>query len=193
MTKRTDWPAPIAVSTPEPGDFACVPISGAVGVGITIGQWLDGDRFQFYDHTEIYIGNSDADGPYGYTVSAYPNRRGKLPLPCPPSQLPGSLWSSGLIALTPEQRLGIVSWALAHDDVGYSFLDYAALVLHGLHIPAPGLRNYVKSTNHLICSQLVDTAYNVNGVHLFNDGRWEGYVKPGDLAQLLQGLLPKAA
>lgn len=174
------------MAQPRPGDFVCVPISGPVGVAITIGQWLDGDRFQFYDHTEIYVGQADDAGPYGYTVATYPNGHGKVALPCPPAQLPGSLWSSGLIDLTGTQRVGIVDYALANQNVGYSFLDYGALVLHALRIPVPGLRAYIDSTHRMICSQYVDAAYRLNGVHLFEDGRWEGYVKPGDLAKLLQ-------
>jgi hypothetical protein len=183
------WPAPVVVAQPRPGDFVCVPISGPVGVGVTIGQWLDGDRFQFYDHTEVYVGRANADGPFGYTVSTYPNGQGKRALPCQPKDLPGSLWSAGLIGLTGTQRTGIVEWALAHQDTGYGFLDYGALILHGLHVPAPGLRAYIASTHRLICSQYVDAAYRINGVNLFEDGRWEGYVKPGDLAQLLQSRL----
>lgn len=158
-------------------------------MGITIGQYLDGDRFQFYDHTEIYVGRADAAGPFGYTVSTYPNGQGKKALPCQPAALPGSLWSSGLIDLTGTQRTGITGWALAHQDVGYSFIDYGALVLHAMHLNAGWLRGYIDSTRHMICSQYTDAAYAANGVHLFDDGRWPGYVKPGDLARLLQALL----
>lgn len=177
------------MAQPRPGDFVCVPISGFLGVGVTVGQWLDGDRFQFYDHTEIYVGKADADGPFGYTVSAYPDGKGKKPLPCQAAMLPGSLWSAGLIDLTGTQRLDIVEWALAHQDVEYAFLDYGALILHAVHLNAGWLRSYIDSTKHMICSQYVDAAYAASGVHLFDDGRWPGYVKPGDLAKLLQTLL----
>lgn len=187
--KREDWPDPIAVAVPQPGDFVCVPISGPVGLGITIGQWLDGDRFQFYDHTEIYIGQADEAGPNGYTVSMYPGGHGKRALPCPPVHLPGSLWSSGLIPLTSAQREGIVAWALAHQNVSYSFLDYGALILHAMHIPFPGLREYINSTHHMICSWFVTADFLANGVQLFDKQRWEGYVKPGDLAKLLESKL----
>jgi hypothetical protein len=168
-----------------------VPVSGPVGLGITVGQWLGGDRFQFYDHAEVYIGKADAAGPYGYTVSTYPAGNGKRALPCPAWELPGSLWSSGLIDLTGAQRTGIVSWAAAHQDTGYSFADYGALVLHAAHLNFPGLREFIKSTGHMICSQYVDAACRLNGVQLFDDRRWEGYVKPGDLAGLLQARLLK--
>jgi hypothetical protein len=189
VTNREDWPAPIVLADPQPGDFVCVPVSGPVGIGITIGQWLDGDRFQFYDHTAIYVGQPDEAGPYGYTVSTYPNGKCRRALPVAAAQLPGSLWSSGLITPGGGQRAGIVAWALAHQDVHYSFLDYGALVTHALHIPAPGLRGYINSTAHMICSQYVTAGFQANGVHLFPAGRWDGYVKPGDLAKLLQQLI----
>lgn len=181
------WSPPVVLAQPRPGDFCCVPVCGPVGLGITVGQWLDGDRFQFYDHAEIYVGRADKAGPFGYTVSAYPDRRGKRALPCQPARLPGSLWSSGLIDLTGSQRVGITEWALAHDDTGYAFADYGALVLHRLRIPAPGLREFIAASGHRICGQFTDAAYAANGVPLFPDGRWEGYVTPGDLAMLLQG------
>jgi hypothetical protein len=183
------WRPPVYVAVPRPGDFACVPVSGPVGVAITIGQYLDGDRFQFYDHTEVYVGQPDADGPHGYTVSTYPAGPGRRALPCAATELPGSLWSSGLIPLTPAQRSGICAWALAHQDTRYSFADYGALFLHMLHVPAPGLEHFIRSTGHQICSQFVDAGYAANGVHLFSDDRWPGYVKPGDLSRLLQDLI----
>jgi hypothetical protein len=164
-----------------------VPVSGAVGFGIQAGQWLDGDKFQPYDHAEIFIGGAGRDGAaYGWTVSAYPGGAGLRALPCPPVQLPGSFWSSGLVRLTPGQRQGICAWAQARADVRYSFADYGALVLHRLRIPAPGLRAYIADSSHMICSQFVDSAYSACGVHLFTDGRWPGYVTPGDLAGILQ-------
>jgi hypothetical protein len=190
-TSPADWPAPVAVAQPRPGDFTCIPVSWPVGLGITVGQWLDGDRFNFYDHAEIYVGRADTACPYGYTVSTYPDGPGKRPLPCDPAKLPGSLWSSGLIDLTGTQRVDIVEWALAHQDTGYSFADYGALVLHRLGMKDPGLRRYIAATRKMICSQYVDAAYRLNDVNLFSDGRWEGYVTPGDLSGLLQGLLAK--
>jgi hypothetical protein len=178
------------LQAPEPGDFCCVPVHGGVGWAIEFLQWLDGSRFQPYDHTEIYIGQPDESAPYGYTVSTYPRGHGKVALPCPASALPGALWSSGIISLTPAQRAGVVAWAVEHEGTGYSWLDYAALVAHRLRIPVPGLRGFIASTGHMICSQETDADYAANGVQLFTDKRWPGYVTPGDLADLLQSLTP---
>jgi hypothetical protein len=162
-----------------------VPVCGPVGFGISVGQFLDGDRWSDYRHAEVYVGKADAAGPFGYTVSAYPDGKGKRALPCPAAQLPGSIWSSGLIDLTGTQRTGIVAWAMEHQDVSYSFADYGALALHRLGMNDPGLQRYIKSTRKMICGYYTDRAYSVNEVHLF-DGRWEGFVTPGDLADLLR-------
>ncbi len=197
MTKHRVLPVSVVLAPPAPGDFCCVPVSGGVGLGIEIGQWLDGDKFQPYDHAEIFVGQADTAGPYGYTVSAYPDngkngRTGRRPLPCPPAELPGSLWSSGLIALTDAERQAIIAWAMDHQRMGYSFLDYAALAAHAAHLDLPWLQSYIGSTRRMICSQFVDADYAAAGVHLFDDGRWPGYCKPADLAQLLQELMSQA-
>jgi hypothetical protein len=181
------------MAEPRPGDFTCVPVSGAVGLGISVMQVLDGDAWSEYRHTEVYTGEPDAAGRYGYTVSTYPGGHGRRALPCPAAELPGSLWSSGLVSLTSGQRAGITAWALANQDTGYSVLDYGALVLHRLGIQDVGLRRYIASTRHQICSQFTDCAYLENDVHLFDDGRWQGYVTPGDLAGLLKRLIAAAA
>ncbi len=40
--------------------------------------------------------------------------------------------------------------------------------------------------DRLICSQLVDEAYRLADIHLFNDGRLPQLVSPGDLLVLIQ-------
>lgn len=191
-----------AVAEVLPGDFCCVPISGFAGLGIEAGQWLLAlahgwprariRAMRPYDHAEIYTGQADASAPYGYTVSAYPGndrpgRSGRRALPCPPAELPGALWSSGLIPLTQAQRDGIVSWALGHDRVPYSFLGYLAIAAHALRLPVPGLRRLIARRARLLCSQFTDAAYADSGVHLFS-GVWPGYVDPLQLADYLLAL-----
>lgn len=160
----------------QPGDFAVIPVSGAVGKLISIGEWLNGDGFTDYDHAEIYVGNNQ-------TIGAYPGGAHLVQLP---QEWPGWLWSSGHITLTDGERAGIVSQAMALQGVPYSELDYFALFAHRMHIPAPLLKEYVASSKHLICSQLVDYCYMQSGVHLFNDNRWPGYVTPADLAHSIE-------
>jgi hypothetical protein len=161
---------------PEPGDFEVVPMGGYGGKLIRVGQFLNGSGFENYEHARLYIGDGKCvqAEPGGANIVDYdPNDRG--------------MWSTGAIKLTNDQRAVIttsgIEYARAH--VGYSETDYFALAARRLHLPIPGLRDYVESSGHMICSQLVDKCYQNAKVQLFKDGRWNGYVTPGDLAELL--------
>lgn len=173
-----------------PGDFCCVPVSGIVGKLISVGEWLNGDGFSKYDHAEIYVGNQVPDmspSKYGYTFGAYPGGATYTPLSCPPEKLPNALWSSGRIELTDAQRSKIVSTCHDLEGTPYSAADYFALAEHRFHLPIPLLKNYVASSKHQICSQIVDYIYMKAGKNLFSDNRWPGYVTPADLAHVLEG------
>ena len=96
-------------------------------------------------------------------------------------------WSTGIILLNGQQRAKITFSALQYVGTPYSAADYFAMAAKRLHLGPliPGLRNYVQTSKHMICSQLVDRCYLDGGVQLFDDGRWDGYVTPADLANLL--------
>lgn len=163
-----------------------MPSRGAEGIAISAGELFYNGKWGRHDHAEVYIGGADDNARWGYTVSAYPNRQGMRPLPGPPSEIPGAVWSTGRIELTFEQRAGIVQYCRENFRIGYGWADYAALTVHRLGIPAPGLEAYIASTKTQICSQFVDSAYLLGGgVHLFSDGRWPGYVTPESLAELI--------
>lgn len=162
-----------------PGDFAVIPVAGPVGTLISFGEWLNGSAFGDYDHAEIFVGLADAASPLGYTMGAYPGGARLKPVPADQS---GWLWSSGRIDISDAERQAVVRTALACRGIGYSAADYFALAAHRLHIPAPGLQDYIADSGHMICSQLVDYCYTCAGVRLFHDGRWAGYVTPADLA-----------
>jgi hypothetical protein len=182
MTAKT-----ICVAPPQPGDFLCVPIHGSVGHLIEFAQFLAGQKFKPYEHVELYIGQPDDSAPWGYTVSAYPNRRGKQPLKRPPEAVPGALWSSGLVPLTWRQRRDIVAWAVAREHIGYSAADYFALAAARLklNLILPVLRRFIAAKGHLICSQFVTLAYlDGGGVNLLG-GVWDGLDDPMQIAQML--------
>lgn len=160
---------------PRIGDFAVIPISGPVGKLISIGEFLNGSGFGDYDHAEIYVGNNQ-------TLGAYPGGATLVDLPADQS---GWLWSTGHVRLSDVERQLVYNNAMACKGIGYSSLDYFALALHRFHIPAPDLKNYIQSSKHMICSQLVDFCYMQAGVHLFTDNRWPGYVTPADLAHVV--------
>lgn len=165
------------MNAPLPGDFGLTSISGDVGRLIRVGQWLNGDGYANFEHAFIYMGG-------GLIMEAEPGGARIRPL----SEYPAYTvkWSAGHFSLTPAQRNVIVTRARKFDGTPYSVLDYFALALHRLHIPAPGLRSYIRTSKHVICSQLVDICYQAAGVQLFTD-RWPGDVTPGDLSCLLDG------
>lgn len=173
------------MSTPLPGDFALTRISGFTGRAIAAGQWLIGDGSPV-QHAMIYVGG-------GYVVQAMPGGAEMIRLEDANEPV---IWSTDIGASTPAQRRvwgmspdkrrAVVREALALVDTPYSFVDYASIGLAAWHIRPAWVRNFVASTSHMICSQLVDEAYKRAGVQLFDDGRLPGDVTPGDLWHLLQ-------
>lgn len=183
----------------QPGDFACVPVNGQAGALIRLGELLNGHGFSQYQHAEIYVGTAGQllqfqqrmklelpmPAPFGYTMSAYPGGARLKSLPCRPGDLHGSLWSSGAISLAASERTAVVEAALSLRGVPYSALDYFALALHHFGISDPALQRKIESSKSLICSQLVDKAFQLAFIQLFTDHRWNGYVTPADLAGLI--------
>jgi hypothetical protein len=166
------------VDTPLPGDFGITRLSGFPGIGIRFGQFLNGDGWADYEHAFIV-------GTQGRIYQAAPGgvNVGHLA----DYATAGCLFSTW--DLSDEQRVGIVAAADSKLGTPYSALDYAALLAHRLHIPAPGLRGYIGSTGHMICSQYADWCYSQNKLQMFDDGRWFGYVTPGSLRRVLTGPL----
>jgi hypothetical protein len=161
--------------TPQPGDIGLTSITGAVGWLIKFGQWLNGDGFGAYQHAFVVL-------PGGRLIEAMPG--GAIVDYLDKYNDRGVLYVSPA-DLTPAQRKAICDSALRYRDVPYSFVDYLALALHRFHIPWPGLRHYIESSGHLICSQLADRAYSDAGQRIFTDERWDGFVTPMGLANEL--------
>lgn len=165
----------IRSTAPRPGDIGLTSIQGPVGALIRAGQFLNGDGFASYEHAFVVLPGSRLIEamPGGARIRALAEYDQRTVLYVSPA------------GLTYAQRVLIAETAAAYEGVGYSFLDYTALAAHRFHLPLPGLRRYVASTRHLICSQLADQAYADAGVQLFRDGRWPGYITPGALFELL--------
>jgi hypothetical protein len=164
---------------PQPGDIGLTQIHGGVGLGIRIGQWLNGDGFADYEHAFVVVGEVDGyDGPQ--LIEAEPGGARQMPL---------VTYDADRVAYLhcPESdRDAVAAAALELIGTPYSFLDYGSLALHRLHIPAPLLRRYIRSSGHEICSQLADLAACRGGWHLYTDGRWPQDVTPGDLRLLVR-------
>ena len=165
----------------QPGDFAAVKVHGDVGKLIRLGEILNGDGFRDYEHAIWYVG-----GKQDLILEAEAGGAVLRPFHVDPSDC---LWSSDNPALTlsADQRDQVLAVAQRYKGTPYSAADYFALAAHRLHIPAPHLKAFVAETGHMICSQLVDTCRLAIGSHLFDDGRWPGYVTPLALADLICG------
>jgi hypothetical protein len=159
----------------RPGDWFCVGPGGAASELIRIGEWLNGDGFHDYEHAAVVTGVHPLT-----IVEAKPSGAAEVPYRYEGRNI---IWSTGTVE--PPDREAVVAAARHYIGTPYSFLDYLALALHRLHIPAPGLRSDIASTGRMICSQLVDRCELHGGLHLFTDGRWPGYVTPAALADLL--------
>lgn len=159
------------VTDPLPGDIGCTTIKGDVGRLIRLGQWALGDGYANVEHCFVFVGDgqiveAEPGGARLADVNEY-DARTVVWVRCP-----------------DERRLAVANAARSLIGTPYSAADYFALALHRFHIPAPGLRRYIESSGHLICSALADRAAEMGGWILFGDGRWSGYVDPADVAKL---------
>lgn len=158
---------------PKLGDFGVVRTGGALARVIRVGtdSWMN--------HAFVYVGNGQVieAQPGGARLNSaefYDHARFHI------------AWSTDLIPLTDMQRSNIAAWALKQKGVGYNWSDIAALSLHCIGLGTPKwAEKRIEDDNRLICSQLVDKAYRLSGVKLFDDGRLSGAVTPGDLWNLL--------
>jgi hypothetical protein len=165
---------------PKPGDIGITRISGWGGLGIRAAQWLDGCGFADFEHA------------YVVTEAATTWRRVMIVEAMPGGAVQVFNWhrpeETVYLRCPDEFRESVVdaavSFAIKHTP--YSELDYLAQAAHRLHIPAPHLKAYIESSGSMICSQLADRAASLGGWHLFDDGRWDGYVPPCNLYQLYQ-------
>jgi hypothetical protein len=179
---------------PEPGDFFVTDTGGLGGLTIGVMESAVTDDWKpaptKWRHAGVYLGN-------GLVLQAEPG--GATIGPRRPN--PADVWSTGVRPLTGPQRALVPSLAREYLGIGYSWLDYLALAAHHGHIPdLPAwpedghmvtLQAFISASGHQICSQMVDSFRLRLGDHLFTDGRWEGYVMPWDLGNLITGGRPE--
>jgi hypothetical protein len=178
----------VTQSLPAPGEFAVVRTGGRYSKAILAAQWANDagkpgaplwpPRMPRFDHAVICT----AVQPDGTIIIVEAGPGGAKEQLWHYEHRPHR-WSTGIVATSP----GAAAEAQRLIGTGYSYADYAAIAAHRLGIRNRELRAYIAATGHLICSQLVDLAEHRAGCHLFDDGRWEGYCTPSDLARLLEG------
>jgi uncharacterized protein YycO len=152
--------------SPRVGDF---------GVARTRGlfAWLicRGTRSKV-DHAFIYDGEQIIEAQPGGAIQS------------PADRYPKAIWSS--FDLTDSERASIAHWATQQIGVPYGWPDIVALAFACYGIRFRWVDRRIERMDRLICSQLVDKAYDLAGVHLFADGRLPGQVTPGDLLAVIR-------
>lgn len=183
--------AKVTADLRQPGDFCVCEVHGPVGKGIGFAEGLCGGGFTRWQHAKVYVGD-------GKILQAEPGGSQIIGQPL----IAGELWSTGIIDLPAQVRLNAVSIRDHWTGIPYSELDYLALAqLHFKWIPnhsvwperdkaghlhLVSLRQFVASSGHMLCSQLVDAYLLACGWHLYTDGRQPGDVMPSDLGHLIE-------
>jgi cell wall-associated NlpC family hydrolase len=163
------------MTEPKPGDFGLTKIKGLAGAFVNFGQWFVGD-FAPVQHALVYVGN-------GLVVQAMPSGAELIRLE---DASPVVKWSTGLVELNEVERWKIALKATELAGTPYSFLDYVSIALKRLGVPSRLIRDRVRDSGHLICSQLVVEAYRRAGIELFGPDTFPGDYTPGDLWKLLK-------
>lgn len=145
-------------------------ISGEVGRLIRFGQWLNGEGFAVWEHAFVYL-------PDNQILEAEPGGAVIRTM-----HYDNVYWCENIYELLQPTLVTELNQVAADlKGTPYSFLDYASLSAHRLHIPVPGLRHYIQTSKHEICSQLSDDFYWRLGTQIFTDNRWPGDVTPASL------------
>jgi hypothetical protein len=152
--------------TPIPGDFGVQRSNNLAGRVIRVAT-----RSHF-NHAFVVIedGMVVEAQPGGAVIAALGDRTGVV-------------YSTGSVDLHDSDRTIICRAAKALVGTPYGWLDIASIGLLQYGVRLKPVRDRVLRRDELICSQLVDTAYAIAGVHLFQDGRLPLDVTPGDLAK----------
>lgn len=184
----------------EPGAFGLSIINGKVGKWVGWGQDIVERQSCIYTHAFLIIDNDEV-------VEAEPGRRGAIISPLSKYHRPDvlicdypvskavvdyhlELLSAGnspqkcekLVAEYEEGlREHIADFGRSLRGTKYGYLDYLSLGLERFNLKVPWVEDRVRRQDRLICSQLVDFAYQMAGIHLFDDGRLPQDVTPGDL------------
>lgn len=162
------------IEKPQPGDFGLSRTPGIPGAILHVVQLINRDH-SYWTHSFVVLDDGEVieaarGGARISSLSKYDGRR----------------VSYSNVNLSEYQRNKIVQEARSMEGIPYSYMDYVYLALKRFGLGYGLVKNYVKYSGRLICSQFVDEAHRRAGVHLFDDGRLPQDVTPGDLARFIQ-------
>jgi hypothetical protein len=170
----------------RPGDLMFTNIVGAAGVLVWFGQkLLMAAKPSEYKIKHVGVVTAAATADKGPTlVQAMPGGAVEIELG-PENFTTDYVYVRPDYVAHPNQNLEVAEDARYRIGTPYSFADYVALF--GWHV---GIRNglvrrYVRTSRHMICSQLADKVLSDSGFHVFNDGRLPQDVMPAELYRAL--------
>lgn len=167
--------------TPKPGDIGLVGSNSLIGLFVRFGQVVVGDHsFVTHAYVVLHDGNIIEAMPGGAKfakVDKYPN----------------PVYSK--YRLTPDQRDAICEEAIRMEGTPYSFLDFLSIFLTHLvekkWVPykyswlPQKVKQRVRESGHMICSQLCAEAYRRAGVPITTGLEEPMDLTPGDLARMV--------
>lgn len=166
------------------GSFFLVPVGGLAGFGIGLGQLLC-MRPSAYAHAGVVISpdggiiEAEPGGARLANLSEYAGR------PIRVCDGPVQSWAATSGA-SPEQvaakRQQVALNALTLRHTPYSAADYLALACLHWRLPSAWVRQRVRDSGHMICSQLVVETLRRAGIDLFPADTFCGDYMPSDLA-----------
>lgn len=180
------------VTTP-PGSFFLAVIPGLVGRGVSAAQAFTRGGC-LWTHAGVYVGDGHVvqAEPGGVRNRAYPDHCGGPILwsdaPIQRELARADLALEGdvdLVELEALYRTRVTEAAVGLVDSPYAWLDFVTIAAAEWRMPGwQRLRTRVDGAGGFLCSSLVDRAYAMAGIQLFDDKRPQGQVTPADLARL---------
>ncbi len=185
----------------ESGDVGLTWITGWTGFWVSIGQWLAGDgglwpwsRIRAAKKLIRIVSGKKAKLPRGFPTHAFTFLPEGMIFEAQPGGAvisPASRYADkpvlvAKLPLTDEQRIRVEPVCISLLGTPYSFADYVYLGLWRLGIRPAWLREAVRRSGHMICSQSVDKVEELIDFHLFTDQRLNQDVTPGDLFELFE-------
>jgi uncharacterized protein YycO len=167
--------------TPRPGDFFVTENMSTQWRTQLMAYAIQFGTASHVNHAGIFVGQ-------GQVIEARPGGAGYAPVSDYLKY--NTKWST--LPLTDQQREAIVGHTQALIGTPYGWPDIIAIAIAqkrlGSHLDVtkplaqqPWWYQRIAREDRLICSQLVDYAYYLAGVHLYDDNRPFGLVSPADL------------
>ena len=182
------------METLRPGDIGFGPIGGFIPgfFPVDVGQWLlarTSREERDIDHVFVVTRAFEPPGRFA-TASTAVHIVQAMPSGAEEISIGQEHWTDRYVYVRPAyadvlQARETAQAARRYVGTPYSFLDYAAIAGWHAGIKNGLIRRYVRSTGHMICSQLADQALFDAGFHVFNDGRLPQDVMPCELYRAL--------